>query len=408
MLESLATWAQSLTPVVVLQPDEGLLLEVHGSLRYFAGLKAIRRQLQEELDRRGWTGRLAAAPTPLSASWLVRCKSSDVTEASALAGAIGRLPLAATGWPEKVQRMLGQMGLRSIADCLRLPRVGFARRVGLAWLDELDRALGKLPDFRPAWRAPQRLSRLVEFSSETTDQAWFAEALRGMTGSLEQELRQHQVQVSSIRLVFRHIRSSNTLTQISYVEPVHEQARLLSPLLAHIERLQLAEPAIALAVETSVLVPLRTDPPGLLLPAPGDPLQPVAGACSDLALVENLRGRFGTRSVFGIDAVAEHRPEYAWRRRLNELAAKKTGEPDCVRDDRPLWLLPAPKKWVAQKKCQTQKVSDTFFSERVESGWWDGQDIRRDYHVVTGKSGEKLWLFRDRLTGEWYLHGIFG
>jgi protein ImuB len=307
--------------------------------------------------------------------------------------------------------MLGQMGLRSIADCLRLPRAGFARRVGRAWLDELDQALGKLPDFRSAWRAPQRLSRLVEFSSETNDQAWFAEALRSMTASLEQELRQRQVQVTSVRLVFRHIRGSDTLTQMSYVEPVHEQVRLLSPLLAHIERMQLAEPALALAVETSTLVPLRTDPPGLLLSAPEDSLQPVDNACSDLALVENLRGRFGARSVFGIDAVAEHRPEYAWRRRLSELAAKKTGEPGCVRDDRPLWLLPTPRKWVVRKECQTQKVSDTFFSffsERVESGWWDGQDVRRDYHVVTGESGEKLWLFRDRLTGEWYLHGIFG
>jgi protein ImuB len=46
--------------------------------------------------------------------------------------------------------------------------------------------------------------------------------------------------------------------------------------------------------------------------------------------------------------------------------------------------------------------------ERVESGWWDGVDVRRDYHVVIGAAGEKLWLYRDCLTREWYLHGIFG
>jgi hypothetical protein len=39
---------------------------------------------------------------------------------------------------------------------------------------------------------------------------------------------------------------------------------------------------------------------------------------------------------------------------------------------------------------------------------WVGQDVRRDYHVVVGAAGEKLWLYRDCRSHEWYLHGIFG
>jgi protein ImuB len=455
VLESLASWARSLTPVVVLRPDEGLLLEVQGSLRYFSGLANIRQRLLEELERRGWVGRLATAPTPLAATWIVRCTSAGVSENHSLAGAIGCLPLAATAWPERVQRMLGEMGLRSIGDCLRLPRAGFARRIGRNWLDELDRALGKTPDVRCAWQAPATLSRSVEFPLETNDRAWFAEALRGMVGALEQELRQRQAQVTSVTLFFRHARCSDTLTQMNYVEPVHTQVRLLSPLLARIERMVLAEPVIALALETSTLLPLRTDPPELLLPLPGDSPGDVDATCSDLALVERLRGRFGARGVFGIDAVAEHRPEYAWQRRLSERAANTATDLACFRDDRPLWLLPSPKKWGQSpfpglpsaggrvrtddfetlarrderaepagysrrvskssvrdrpplRSALKKKGSDPIFPERVESGWWDGQDVRRDYHVVTGASGEKLWLFRDCLTEEWYLHGIFG
>ncbi len=52
--------------------------------------------------------------------------------------------------------------------------------------------------------------------------------------------------------------------------------------------------------------------------------------------------------------------------------------------------------------------SDAFFPERIESGWWDGRDVRRDYFVVTGEGGERLWCYRDCRTREWYLHGIFG
>ena len=76
-LESLAAWAESLTPTVVLREGEGLLLEVQGSLKYFAGLAAVRQRLTDEIGRRGWDSRLATAPTPLAAVWLARYESRD-------------------------------------------------------------------------------------------------------------------------------------------------------------------------------------------------------------------------------------------------------------------------------------------------------------------------------------------
>lgn len=417
-LESLAAWAESLTPTVVLRPGEGLLLEVQGSLRYFDGLAAIRQRLTAELDRRGWVCRLAMAPTPLAASWLVRCAGSDEDEQGSPAAAIGRLPLAATGWPAKVQRLLGQMGLESIGDCLRLPRAGFARRVGRVWLDELDRALGKKPDPRTGWRAPESLSRQVELSPETSDRALFAAALDGMAESLEHELRRRQAQVASVTLRFRHLRCEDTSTRIRFVDPVHESGRILDPLLARIECVALAEPAIALSLRTSELLPLRAGQPGLLPVRGDDPPAAAAAAVPEFALVERLRGRFGTRSVYGIGTVAEHRPEYAWRRRIDPRAAAPPAGPVCPPHGRPLWLLPEPRKRnerCQKKRCQTpfsKKVSDTFsdtfFPERIESGWWDGRDVRRDYFVVTGEGGERLWCYRDCRTREWYLHGIFG
>jgi protein ImuB len=46
--------------------------------------------------------------------------------------------------------------------------------------------------------------------------------------------------------------------------------------------------------------------------------------------------------------------------------------------------------------------------ERIESGWWVGREIRRDYHMAMTEQGERLWVYRDCATDEWYLHGIFG
>lgn len=397
-LKSLAAWADRLTPKVVLQPGEGLLLEIRGSLRLFSGLAAIKRGLTEELERRRWRYRLATAPTPLAAAWLARSESLDVGEPGALAGVVGRLPLAVTGWPEPVQTLLRQMGLGTVADCLRLPRSGFARRIGKRYLDELDRALGKTPDIRTGYRAPEHLHETVELASETIDRALLGAALDGIVARLAETLRRRQAQVQEIALELLHLKSAATLTRIRFVDPVHERERMLAPLLARLERIALGGPALALTLKTGPLLPLAAAPLRLCFLR----AHRAAGAAPDLALVERLRGRFGEHGVHGIGLVAEHRPELAWCRWLD----RPPGPPaaDVVpAAERPLWLLPEPRQKRDQKRGLTP-----FLSERIESGWWDGQDARRDYHVVIGSRGEKLWVYQDCRTREWYLHGLFG
>jgi protein ImuB len=47
--------------------------------------------------------------------------------------------------------------------------------------------------------------------------------------------------------------------------------------------------------------------------------------------------------------------------------------------------------------------------ERIETGWWDGFEVARDYFVATGVEGARLWVYRERTgRGSWFLHGLFG
>ncbi len=44
--------------------------------------------------------------------------------------------------------------------------------------------------------------------------------------------------------------------------------------------------------------------------------------------------------------------------------------------------------------------------ERVETGWWRGYPVRRDYFRVEDTAGERYWLFRACNDGRWFLHGM--
>ena len=43
--------------------------------------------------------------------------------------------------------------------------------------------------------------------------------------------------------------------------------------------------------------------------------------------------------------------------------------------------------------------------ERIETLWWRGPSIRRDYYRVTTDGGHQLWLFRRLADAKWFLHG---
>ena len=95
-------------------------------------------------------------------------------------------------------------------------------------------------------------------------------------------------------------------------------------------------------------------------------------------------------------------PRSPWPR-LRRCAAPPPdeGSPFALR---PLWLVAEPRPLGTDPAAtQLQLLSGP---ERIETGWWDGGDIGRDYFVGRGTQGEELWLYRDR-GGQWFVHGVF-
>ena len=120
-------------------------------------------------------------------------------------------------------------------------------------------------------------------------------------------------------------------------------------------------------------------------------------------MLERLQERFGSAAVYGLRAVAEHRPEKAWAKCVGNGSHGKLGSAQSI-EVRPLWLLPTPVA-IEARRGSLQFVAGP---ERIESGWWDEQDVARDYYTARNGGGQKLWVFRDHRTRGWFLHGLFG
>jgi protein ImuB len=150
-------------------------------------------------------------------------------------------------------------------------------------------------------------------------------------------------------------------------------------------------------------------------------------------LIERLHARLGPGGLWRVSPYPDHRPEAAYRiewvedlTRLTTAATSKTTRmaPDGMPPTRPpglprpLWLLHAP---VALTERNTRPfwhgpLALVAGPERIETGWWDGNLVERDYFVAENEEHILVWIFRSRTgrsnqgsgPGTWYLHGLFG
>jgi protein ImuB len=201
-----------------------------------------------------------------------------------------------------------------------------------------------------------------------------------------------------LKLDLEHAHHAATPVVLGLSAPSRDAAHLVTLLREKLATIELPE-----AVENLCLIAEETRPLGShnqSLFADGRPSRE-----ERWRIVEHLRTRLGVEAVHGLEMFPDHRPERAFRKSLPGRA--RDGHCDL---HRPLWLLPRPVPLRAGETMPKIEAPLALLEgpERVETGWWDDFDVKRDYFVARDGSGMKIWLFRER-TGrrEWFLHGIF-
>jgi protein ImuB len=71
----------------------------------------------------------------------------------------------------------------------------------------------------------------------------------------------------------------------------------------------------------------------------------------------------------------------------------------CVAPDGPPQFV-----WLDRRR---QRIVHCAGPERIETLWWRGPSVRRDYYRIAAESGAHLWIFRRLTDARWFLHGTF-
>jgi len=424
-IERLADACDRYTPMVEIDGDDGLTLDITGAAHHHGGEEALATHVERWCAALGVHVRHALAATPEAAQALARFQTAPGVDEDA---AIRRLPIAALRLEDdETELALRRAGLKTIGDLASRPVAPLAARFG----EVMTGALARLTGQSDSRISPRRPVAALVLECRFAEPIAHAEHVMQAIGDLAKQAAQacQERHMGGRRFAVRLYRSDG-LTRDLAVEASVPLREVKAIRRLFDERLQaLADPLdpgfgfdmIRFAVP--VLEPLA---PAQLRLEGGGVAEAELTALIDRLSVRAGRTRFSRmrpgdshipeQAVLALPAIDTPQPA-AW-------AEPETGEPPL----RPIHLFdpPQPIDVIAEVpdgpphrfrwRRSVHEVTRFEGPERIAAQWWrhdDNAGLTRDYYRVEDARGRRFWIFRHGLYGseranpDWYVHGLF-
>jgi protein ImuB len=461
LLDAVADWCDRYTPLVGLDPPDGLVLDIAGCAHLFGGETALARDLVARLARQGLHARAAVADTA-GCAWAVaryglcpvrprgsgdsvlwpspgfplpreRTESVATVRSEDTEAAMRPLPIEALRIDAETVAGLRTAGLVTVADLASRPRAPFAARFGPGLLLRLDQALGRIDEpITPRLPVPLAMAeqRFPDPIAREADVLGTIEQLgRQLVPLLERRGEGGRLFQAAL---FRADGAVHRL-ELGTGAPLRDSLRIRR---LFEERLAVlgdaCDPGFGYdMVRLSALVTERMDPAQTGLADEDD-------RAGELAhLIDRLGARFGLRSITRLVPQDTLVPEYAVTKvpahalRSRRVAAGENAPQDSLAPTRPVRLFERPERVEVTAEVPdgpparftwrqvTHQVAHAEGPERIAMEWWRdarGNMLTRDYFRVESDAGLRAWLYREGLYGRevrppelprWYLHGLF-
>lgn len=130
------------------------------------------------------------------------------------------------------------------------------------------------------------------------------------------------------------------------------------------------------------------------------------------ALFARLKDSLGSQALLSPTLQDTHRPESAW---THSTASAQSSPVSSL--ERPTLLLSIPRVIAVQSnngqpthavlEGRSWSIHHCQGPERISGEWWRLDDFDRDYWTLHLSNGRRPWVFQDRSTQQWWLHGWF-
>jgi protein ImuB len=446
-LRKLAEACEKFSPCVALEEaeePESLLLDI-SNLDHLLGSDAqLAGRVEKFFTNRKYRVQIAVADT-IGLAWAVAhfmpvleptlrspvIVPSEPASASGLS-TITQLPVESLRITHDTADLLRQLGIETLGQLLPLPRESLTSRFGDQLLRRLDQLTGAATEVLAPHHGLAALEAGCTLEQPTADRAMLVHVLWQLTEQLATHLAARDQGAVLLVCVLKLVGGHLTSLRIGLVEPSASARQMMELIDLHLETVTLADEVSQIAIHAAIVGRLGSRQHELFADVwPSDPHQLAV-------LVNRLSSRLGDAQVLRPQLRASPLPERAFRylpateRKSRDKSRESRirnpaldfGVPakrvaSALGSTRPLLLYPEPRRvrvicvaldgppqavWLDKRQ---ERIVQHWGPERIETLWWHGPSVRRDYYRIAVESGEHWWIFRQLVDGSWFLHGIF-
>ncbi|BDR13003.1 DNA polymerase Y family protein [Vibrio sp. STUT-A11] len=389
-LQEVAQWLYLITSDVVLMPNQGILLRATPMLSLYEGLDNYWHKVSTHLAILKLSVQFGCGFSPLSAKLMALSGSNQLIEDKArIQQLLSSLPLTLTDLSSATVDKLHRVGVSTLQHLLELPLQDIARRFDIDLVNYVGRLTGQFKHPVDFYHPTESFQVYLELLFELENVQWVERPLVKLLRQLETFLKLRDKVAFELRLTLHQRDKQEQHLQLTSAQGdylCHRWQQLAS---LSLESLTLKGPVIGLTLQV-----IRQGEP---VSSACDLFAGQKGQMNTLELLSLLQAKLGKHSVLKPEIACDPRPEKACQYRpADEPNVALSPIPQLLR---PAMQLPTPVPLQEQ-------ISLVHGPERIVSGWWDGDEIMRDYYIAHTRQGRWLWVFRDQHK-HWFLHGFF-
>lgn len=417
LLTGLAEWCLRYTPLVQLDPPDGLLLDITGCTHLKGGEQAFLKEIATRLKTIGYDVRPAIADTIGTAWGVARCANSGlIVPEGQHRNALMPLPPSALRLPTDLLIKLRNLGLHEISKFIYMPDTVMRRRFGKNMVLRLHQALGQETEYLFPIKEPVPYTERLDCLEPIKTRPAIEIALNTLLERLCKRLYGEGLGLRSAILTWYRIDGKNGNIAIG---TNHASNRV-----QHIFKLffiKLDTVAPGMGIELFTLDAPQTEP----LSDKQSELWSDKGSPDNeevAELLDRVAGRIGNTHI------NRYLPgEHYWPERTPKNNSDLKAQPQSEwRTDKPRAMqildIPEPIEAMALTpdyppklfiwKGQQHIIVGADGPERIEREWWLDPGEHRDYYIAEDEAGRRYWLFRSGhynagKNQHWYLHGFF-
>lgn len=416
LLKQIGLWCIRYTPLVALDPPDGLILDISGCSHLWGGEEKYLQSVISQLGYKGYDARAGIADT-IGTAWAIArfTKRMPIIESGKHNNALKSLPPAALRLADETLEKLLKLGFTTIGSLMHLPPGELRKRFGETLVCRLKQAQGTAEELITPLVAPVpylfRLPSLEPIKTATGIEMAIAELLSLLCERLKGEGKG----IRKAMLKCYRIDGQTVQVSISTAQASNSTVHLMK-----LFKLQISKIEPKLGIELFVLEALKTEKQKQEQEQfwQGNPklTAPELTALLDRIAIKAERA-----------SIRRYLPTtYYWPEQSVKVAQDLTEAPESewlIHRPRPIRMLakPAPiqvmallpdyppRQFLYKNKLHIILKADG--PERIEREWWRDEGPLRDYYVLEDERGKRYWVFRsghyEDAATQWYLHGFF-